>query len=286
MQVHGVGRHPPQGRVGQDEHRTGVADGCRVLLVESRQGEFFARVEVVVAEDEQAFSRAAGEVEPQSAVVPPGVGMGDVAQADDRVAGSDPAAPLGEECSFMCVRFGTAGSTPRPSRGRRGGGPTRSTCVPGPGGESGWQPCQVRAAGPAAGARWRRPRHPPRAAGSAAAPVVTGTNGRAGMFMSAGARIAPAGIATPPRPRADGAELSALCAPWHHCSRRAGTASAGLGRQHRCVAEPVPAGAVGEARRAKPTPAARQPLRHDAFLGHGTPDSPERPDRGSAFTVA
>ena len=89
VQVHGVGRHPRQRRVSQDEHRAGVADGRCVLLVESRQGEFFARVEVVVAEDEQAFARAAGEVELQSAVFPPGVGMGDVAQADDRVAGSD-----------------------------------------------------------------------------------------------------------------------------------------------------------------------------------------------------
>ena len=44
-----------------------------------------------------AFARAAGEVALQSAVFSPGVGMGDVAQADDRVAGPNPAAPLGEE---------------------------------------------------------------------------------------------------------------------------------------------------------------------------------------------
>ena len=49
------------GRVSQ----AGVADSCRVLLVESRQGQFVTRVEVVVAEDEHAFARAAGEVELQ-----------------------------------------------------------------------------------------------------------------------------------------------------------------------------------------------------------------------------
>ena len=65
VEVHGVGRHPLQGRVRQEEHRAGVADSCRVLLVESRHGQFFTRVEVVVAEDEHAFARAAGEVELQ-----------------------------------------------------------------------------------------------------------------------------------------------------------------------------------------------------------------------------
>ena len=78
VEVYGIGRHPPQGRVSQGEHGARVADGRRVLLVESRQGEFFARVEVVVAEDEQTFARAAGEVGLQSAVFPPGVGMGDI----------------------------------------------------------------------------------------------------------------------------------------------------------------------------------------------------------------
>ena len=58
---------------------------------------------VVVAEDEHAFARAAGEVELQSAVFSPGVGMGDIAQADDRVAGPNPAAPLGEEAPGSCA---------------------------------------------------------------------------------------------------------------------------------------------------------------------------------------
>ena len=82
VDVHGVLRHPPQRYVGEDEQRVGVADGCRVLLVEAGGRQFRARVDVVVPGDQQPLTRPAGDVQPQSAVVVPSVDVGDVAEAD------------------------------------------------------------------------------------------------------------------------------------------------------------------------------------------------------------
>ena len=52
MDVHGVRRHALEGSVGENEHGIGVADGCRVLLVESGGYQLRAGEDVVVPEDE------------------------------------------------------------------------------------------------------------------------------------------------------------------------------------------------------------------------------------------
>ena len=97
VDVHRVRRHPPQRHVGEEEQRVGVADGCRVLLVEAGGRQFRARVDVVVPENQRPLARAAGDVQPQSAVVVPSVEVGDIAEADDRVAGADASPPLGQQ---------------------------------------------------------------------------------------------------------------------------------------------------------------------------------------------
>ena len=50
----------------------------------------------MIAEDQEPLARALGHVEHQ-AIVPPGIRMGDVAEADDGVVGADAASPAPEQ---------------------------------------------------------------------------------------------------------------------------------------------------------------------------------------------
>ena len=97
VDVHGVRRHRAQGRVGEDDDRVGVADGRGVLPVETGGRQLRAGEEIVVPEDEHPRAGAVGDVEPKPAVVAPGIGVCDVAQTDDGLAGAHAPAPLGQQ---------------------------------------------------------------------------------------------------------------------------------------------------------------------------------------------
>ena len=88
-------RHPPQRQMAQRERRVRRAQRGYVLLGESGVVQGLG-VEVMVAEDEQALAGAAAYVEHQAPIAP-GVRVGDVAQADDGVAGPYAAAPFAQQ---------------------------------------------------------------------------------------------------------------------------------------------------------------------------------------------
>ena len=86
VDVDGPGRYLPQRYVRQHQRRSGGAQRGPARLVEA--GSTQPRdVAVVIAEDQEPLARALGHVEHQ-AIVPPGIRMADVAEADDGVVGA------------------------------------------------------------------------------------------------------------------------------------------------------------------------------------------------------
>ena len=97
VDVDGPGRYLQQRNVRQHQRRIGGAQRGPAGLVETSSTQC-RNVAVVIAEDQESLARAFGQVE-HEAVVAPGIRMGDVAEADDGVAGVDAASPVPEQVS-------------------------------------------------------------------------------------------------------------------------------------------------------------------------------------------
>ena len=103
-------RHPPQRQMAQRERRVRRTQRGHVPLGES-SGVQGLGVEIVVAEDEQALTRAAAYVDHQAPIAP-GVRVGDIAQADDGVVGPYAAAPFAQQ---VVVHLLDVGERPVPA---------------------------------------------------------------------------------------------------------------------------------------------------------------------------